>query len=270
MGNALVDIMTRMDHDDYLQRFELPKGSMTLVDAGKVFHDDMLGAGIRPHLHYSPNETGRAMALISPDSERTFATYLGAAVELSSDDLLRDLFAQYEIFHIEGYLVQNHALLEAALQLARETGLKVSLDLASYNVVDQNRDFLEEMLRLYVDIVFANEEEARSLTGLPPAEALEKLAALCPVAVVKTGKTGSLVKAGTERAEIGIIPVNSIDTTGAGDLYASGFLYGYINGYDIRTSGAIGAILAGKVIELIGPKLDADGWSAVKKMIREV
>jgi sugar/nucleoside kinase (ribokinase family) len=318
LGNALVDIMTQLDHDDYLSRFKLPKGSMILVDAGrsrmiyeetthlkktvrsggsaantihglanlgvqtgfigkigkdqmgKVFHDDMVHAGINPHLNFSSSETGRAMALVSPDTERTFATFLGAAVELSREDLSYELFSQYQVFHIEGYIVQNHSLLEDALKLAQQIGLKISLDLASFNVVDQNRDFLEEMLKEYVDIVFANEDEARSLTGKEPAEALNQLSRICETAVVKVGKDGSLVKHGNLKFEIGVIPVTSLDTTGAGDLYASGFLYGLVNGYSLDKCGRIGAILAGKVIEVIGPKIDESGWQEVKRLIREV
>ena len=327
MGNALVDIMTQLDHDDYLLQFELPKGSMILVDAlksravydgtrhlnqtvrsggsaantihgiarmgletgfvgkigsdemGKIFHDDLTASNIRPHLFNSSTESGRAMALISHDAERTFATYLGAAVELSAEDLHIDLFQGYDILHIEGYLVQNHALLQRAVELAKQNGMQVSLDTASYNVVAENKDFLEYIIREFVDIVFANEDEARSLTGLEPAEALDKLADMCEIAVVKVGKEGSLVGSqrsavggqrsavGGRRYEIGVIPVKSIDTTGAGDLYASGFLYGMVKGYDLEKCGKIGAILAGKVIEVIGPKLDAEGWKAVKGMI---
>jgi sugar/nucleoside kinase (ribokinase family) len=330
LGNALVDIMTSLDHDDYLPQFGLPKGSMTLVDAqrshkiydetihlqktvrsggsaantihgltnlgvetgfigkigtdemGKVFHDDMLNAGINAHLRQSHISTGRAIALISPDTERTFATYLGAAIELNRHDLSSELFSQYDIFHIEGYIVQNHSLLEDAMKLARMMDLKISLDLASYNVVDQNRDFLEEMLKEYVDIVFANEDEARSLTGKEPAQALELLARLCSIAVVKVGKEGSLVAGrwslvvgqqsavGGQRFKIGAIPVKSVDTTGAGDLYASGFIYGLVMGYDLEKCGKIGAILAGKVIENIGPKIDETGWKEVRRMIGNV
>ncbi len=146
------------------------------------------------------------------------------------------------------------------------------------------------MLKKYVDIVFANEDEARSLTGFEPAEALDKLAEMCEIAVVKVGGEGSLVGSrqsavgqfqlaswpvgnwpvGGQRYEIGIIPVKSIDTTGAGDLYASGFLYGMANGYSLDKCGRIGAILAGKVIEVIGPKLDEAGWVIVKQMVKEV
>jgi sugar/nucleoside kinase (ribokinase family) len=323
MGNALVDIMTLLDHDDYLPQFGLPKGSMILVDAGrshkvydetihlqktvrsggsaantihglanlgvetgfigkigtdemgKVFHDDMVSAGINAHLSQSHIATGRAIALISPDTERTFATYLGAAVEMNLHDLSKEIFSHYDFFHIEGYIVQNHSHLEAALKMARENDMKISLDLASYNVVDQNREFLEEMLKKYVDIVFANEDEARSLTGLEPPEALERLSEMCEIAVVKVGREGSLVgswqsAAGGQRYKIGAIPVNSIDTTGAGDLYASGFLYGMVNGYDLKKCGTIGSILAGKVIEVIGPKLDEAQWLIVKQMVNKV
>lgn len=318
LGNALVDIMTQLDHDQYLPAFELPKGSMILVDAhrsekiydetihlqktvrsggsaantihglanlgvetgfigkigqddmGKVFHDDMISAGISAHLSQDHTSTGRAIALISPDTERTFATYLGAAVEMNNNDLDPEIFSQYDLFHIEGYIVQNHSLLESALKMAREKDMKISLDLASYNVVEANRDFLEEMIRKYVDIVFANEEEARSLTGKEPGEALEELAGMCEIAVVKVGRHGSLVKTGNSKFEIGVIPVKSADTTGAGDLYASGFLYGLVNGYDLEKCGRIGAILAGKVIEVIGPKIDETRWKEVNKMIQTI
>jgi len=318
LGNALVDIMTSLDHDAYLPEFGLPKGSMILVDAqrskkiydetvhlqktvrsggsaantihglanlgvetgfigkigrdemGKVFHDDMVAAGINTHLSQDHNPTGRAIALISPDTERTFATYLGAAVEMSHQDLDSEIFSQYDIFHIEGYIVQNHALLESALKLAREHKMLISLDMASYNVVAANRDFLEEMLKKYVSIVFANEDEARSMTGKEPEEALVELAGMCEVAVVKTGRLGSLVKNGNSKFEIGIMPVKSVDTTGAGDLYASGFLYGMVRGYSLEKCGRIGSILAGKVIENIGPKIDESGWKVVHKMIQNL
>jgi sugar/nucleoside kinase (ribokinase family) len=135
------------------------------------------------------------------------------------------------------------------------------------------------MLGKYVNIVFANEEEARSLTGKEPAEALEEMMAMCEVAVVKVGREGSLVGSGqlavgswqlavgSWQYRIGAIPVKSIDTTGAGDLYASGFLYGIVNGYPLEKCGKIGAILAGKVIEVIGPKIDEEGWKVVRKMV---
>jgi sugar/nucleoside kinase (ribokinase family) len=234
---------------------------------GKVFHDDMASIGINAHLSEGDTTSGRVIALISPDTERTFATYLGAAVELDKDDLSPGLFSRYDVFHIEGYIVQDHDLLETALKLARKNKMLVSLDLASYNIVEQNRDFLEDMLRAYVDIVFANEDEARSLTGKEPGEALDLLAGLCNIAVVKLGKYGSLVKRGHSKFEIGILPVKSVDTTGAGDLYAAGFLYGMVKNFSLEQCGNIGAILAGKVIEIVGSKIREERWKEIKRMI---
>jgi sugar/nucleoside kinase (ribokinase family) len=213
--------------------------------------------------------TGRAIALISQDSERTFATHLGAAIELAAEHLTAFNFKQYDYLHIEGYLVQNHDLITTALSLAKENGLKVSLDLASYNVVEANLDFLRAVVTKYVDIVFANEEEAKAFTGKEPKEALDEIAGMAEIAVVKTGSKGSFIKSGNEIVEIGVITVNPVDTTGAGDLYASGFLYGQSMGYSLEKCGTTGALLAGNVIEVIGSKMGAERWTGIRKIMEE-
>ena len=317
MGNALVDIMIRLEDDQFLNHLELPKGSMQLVDAlrsqavlqklekhpksfsaggsaantihglamlgvptgyigvigedelGGSFVRDMINAGVEPHMIHSLQETGRAIALVTPDSERTFATFLGAAIELAADHLTAFNFKQYDYLHIEGYLVQNHDLIKSAVSLAKKNGLVVSLDLASYNVVEANLDFLREIVTKYVDIVFANEEEAKAFTGREPREALDEIAAMARIAVVKTGSKGSLIKSGQEVIEIGIIAVTPVDTTGAGDLYASGFLYGQSHDLSLRKCGEMGALLAGHVIEVIGSKMGAEKWNEITgKIVR--
>jgi sugar/nucleoside kinase (ribokinase family) len=318
MGNALVDIMTKLDHDGILDKFSLPKGSMQLVDIdksdkllfeskhlekqltsggsaantihglaklgietafmgkvgkdkfGEFFHNDLKNSKIIPVLFFSKSHSGRVVALISKDSERTFATHLGAAIELSADDLKSELFNGYNYFHIEGFLVQNHELLHKSVQLAKDNNLMVSLDLASYNVVEDNLEFLKTILIKYVDIVFANEDEARAFTGKEPEEALEILSELCEIAVVKTGSKGSLIKKGKEKHKIDVIKVESFDTTGAGDLYASGFLFGLSKNYPLKKCGKIGTILAGKVIEILGAKMDDKKWEEVKAMIENI
>jgi len=254
-------------------------------ELGGHFVRDLINAGVDPHLIHSDQETGRAIALVTPDSERTFATFLGAAIELSaihlsnpgpettSPDLtvkqIGDVFKNYSYFHIEGYLVQNHQLIETALKIAKENNLVISLDLASYNVVEANREFLQAMIRDYVNIVFANEEEAKALTGKEPMEALHELAEYCDIAVVKTGAKGSLIMKGDEVIEIGIIKVIPVDTTGAGDLYAAGFLFGLSNGFSLEACGKTGALLAGNVIEVLGAKMDDSRWAKMKSRIRE-
>ena len=318
IGNALVDILAQLESDETLAKFNLPKGSMQLVDAstsnkvnegtnhlkkeiasggsaantihglakmgiktgfigkvgqdefGKLFQDDMTNNGIEPLLLESDTPSGKAMALISPDSERTFATYLGAAVELSSNDLSSELYKGYDYFHIEGYLVQNHELIETAVKLAKENGLKVSIDMASYNVVEDNLEFLQRIVKDYVDIVFANEEEAKAFTGKEPEEAIHVFGELCDYAIVKVGKDGSMIKHNGALTIVNSIVANSTDTTGAGDLYASGFLYGLINGLPLMKCGQIGSILAGNTIEVIGPKMSAEKWEEVKQLVAKL
>jgi sugar/nucleoside kinase (ribokinase family) len=232
---------------------------------GTFFEEDMKKHGVVTHMFFGRAQTGRALGLITPDSERTFATFLGAAVELESSDLGPELFRGYDIFHIEGYMVQNHRLFETAVRLAKEAGLEVSLDLASHNVVRENNDFLRDMVPRYVDIVFANEDESMAFSGKnSPHDALVAISPQCRVAVVKLGKNGSLIRKQEEQHRIGCIPARAVDTTGAGDLYAAGFLYGMIKGFALDVCGRIGSLLSGKVVEVIGAKLDEAQWLEVE------
>jgi sugar/nucleoside kinase (ribokinase family) len=242
-------------------------GKIGKDEIGKFFKNDLLDAKVTPLLAESETRSGLALALVSPDSERTFATYLGAAVEISAEDLKIEQFQGYDYFHIEGYLVQNYELIERAVILAKEAGCKVSIDLASFNVVEANLDFLKRITEQYVDIVFANEEEAKSFTGKEPEEALHQIAEIADYAIVKIGSKGSMVKHDGKVYNAGVIKANSIDTTGAGDLYASGFLYGMIKGYSLDRCAEIGAITAGNIIEVIGAKMDDSRWEKIYKMI---
>ncbi len=313
MGNALVDIMTRMKDDRLLEQMNLPKGTMQLVDHefikevldktvhlpksvssggsaantihglasmgvetafigkvgndefGGIFQSDLQKNRIHPRLFYGLNETGRAMALVSPGGERTFATFLGSAVELSDDDIDSSLFTGYDYFHIEGYLVQNHQLIEKAVRLAKKNNLLVSLDMASYNVVEANREFLGTLVEEYVDIVFANEEEAKAYTGYDPLKALSIISRDCKIAVVKVGGKGSYVQKGEEVFQIQPFVSKCIDTTGAGDLYAAGFLYGLIGGQNLEQCGRLGSLLAGHVIQILGAKIEAETWPIIRE-----
>ena len=232
---------------------------------GTFFDEDMKKHGVNTHMFFGRAQTGRALGFIPPDSERTFATFLGSAVELEDSDLHAELFSGYDIFHIEGYMVQNHRLFETAVRLAKEAGLEVSLDLASHNVVLENIDFLQDMVARYVDIVFANEEEAMAFSGKnSPHEALVTISPQCRITVVKLGKNGSLIRQKDEHHQIGCIPARAVDTTGAGDLYAAGFLYGLIHGYTLNICGNIGSLLSGKVVEVVGAKLDERQWLEVE------
>ncbi len=234
------------------------------------FQKDMTDAGITTLLSLSSTPTGRAVALVTPDSERTFATYLGAAVELIANDITPDLFTGYSIFHVEGYLVQNHELLLKSVRLAKEAGVKISIDMASFNVVMANKEFLRTIVKDYVDIVFANEEEAKMFTGVSPEESVDEIAKMCDIAVVKLGKEGSLIRQKDKLYKAGSIKVNAIDTTGAGDLYASGFIYGLLNNMPLDKCAAMGAILGGNVIEVVGAKMDDTRWIHAIEEIKKI
>jgi sugar/nucleoside kinase (ribokinase family) len=236
-------------------------------ETGRNYRKDMESYGVKASMLLDELASGQAMAFITPDGERTFATYLGAAANLLAEDLEPTLFKDHDLFYIEGYLVQNHELILKAVRMAKENGLKVALDLASYNVVEANLDFLTNILKEYVDIVFANEEETKALTGLEPEAALDYIATLTEIAVVKIGDRGALAKSGTEKVHVPAMPANCLDTTGAGDLFAAGFIYGLHKGCDLATCTRYGTIIAGKVIESIGPKMSPETWLEIQKLL---
>ena len=234
---------------------------------GEFFSRDMKEHNIEPFLLKGSVDTGRAMAMISKDSERTFATYLGAAIELNDADLANEQFKDYDILHIEGYLALNHELMLKAAELSRANNMKISIDMASFNVVEDNLEFLKKYVKNHVDIIFANEEESKAFTGKEPEDSLNELAEQCEIAIVKIGKKGSLVKSEGKIYKIDPIEVKPVDTTGAGDLFASGFLYGLTNNMPLDKCGQIGSLCAGKVIEIIGTKMSEEVWDFIKSKL---
>lgn len=232
-------------------------------EVGENYKNDLQSHGVVSYLLEGTQESGQSLVFVSPDGERTFATYLGAAANLSPDEINVDYFRGSDLFYVEGYLVQNHELILKAVQTAKQEGLKVALDLASYNVVENNLDFLNGMLS-YVDIVFANEEEALALTGLHPEGALETMADQVEIAVVKVGEQGAMAIRGGEKVHLPAVEADCVDTTGAGDLFAAGFLYGLSSGLGLAECTRYGTITAGKVVEVIGPKISESGWEAVR------
>lgn len=245
-------------------------GMIAHDEYGSFYRNDLEKYKIAAYLNYSDTPTGNANAFISVDSERTFATYLGAAIEMNPQHLSENLFEEYDIIHIEGYLVQNHQLIQTAIDLAKKHGKMISLDLASYNVVEANLDFLKNIIQDGVDIIFANEEEAKSFTGLEPLDAVHHLGNHCHTAVVKIGSKGSLIKQANQLHECGVIQANPIDTTGAGDLYASGFLYGFAHGLPIPVCGQLGALLSGKVIEVLGAGIPDPLWQEIHQEVHKI
>ncbi|MCF0178300.1 MAG: adenosine kinase [Bacteroidales bacterium] len=244
-------------------------GKVGKDEVGSLFKSDQKQNGIQSMLMRGKAPSGRAMVIITGDnSERTFATYLGAALELEPEDLNPDDFNGYDILHIEGYLVQNQRLLRKAVEIGRSKNMIISMDMASYNVIESNSAFLRDIVENYIDIVFANETEARAYTGKEPREALDELAQSCKIAVVKVGKDGAMVKSGDEFHFMEAKPAVKIDATGAGDTFAGGFLYGYAMDKPLDVCLEIASIIAAKVVEVIGTKIDIPRWKAAKTEIR--
>ncbi len=239
-------------------------GKIGQDEIGDIFKKDMESNGITPLLAQSSTPSGRAIALVTPDGERTFATYLGASIELTEQDVEASPLDEYDIMYIEGYLVQNEELIRKGVKEAKEKGLKVALDLASFNVVESNLELLQDLMN-DVDYIFANEEEARAYCNQEPEAAVETLGKSCEVAIVKIGAQGSLVRINEITEHIEAIPSKPVDTTGAGDMFAAGFLYGQVAGLSTQSSGKAGSLLAGKVIENLGAKINNDTWKEIKK-----
>jgi sugar/nucleoside kinase (ribokinase family) len=199
-------------------------------------------------------------------------THLGAAAEMHAEDISPAIFEGYDCLYIEGYLVQDHDLIRSTIEKAKAHGLKVAIDLASFNVVEDNRDFLRDIVAKYVDILFANEDEAHAFTGeAEPMDALNAIGQMCELVVVKIGMRGALIKRGEEVVHVGIMAAaKRVDTTGAGDFYAAGFMAGLCEGLSLRQCGTIGAITAGKVIEVIGTTFGEDVWREIFTLVEQV
>lgn len=236
---------------------------------GDLVRKDLRQNGVEPVLFTSSSPTGKVLSIITPDAQRTMFTFLGAASETTPEETTVDCFENAAIVHIEGYMLYNRELMRTALSNARRAQARVSLDLASFTIVNESKDFLDQMVADFVDILIANEDEARVFTGYSDeTKAIEALSKRAPVSVLKIGKRGSYIS--HKNKVIQIEPVGSgraIDTTGAGDLWASGFLYGLINGYSLEMCGNLGSICGYEVCQVIGAAIPEAGWQRIQEKL---
>ena len=243
---------------------------------GRFYTDNYSASGgdIRQFKISDTVNTGRCLSLVTPDSERTMRTFLGAAASIVPEDILTEDFIGYTHFHVEGYMVHNHAVIEKAMRMAKEAGLTVCLDLASFEVVRDNREFLEHLLASYVDIVFTNEDEASQYVASESTEDIfELLDGMCDIIVLKLGKKGAVIKAGDIKVIIGAKIVSAIDTTGAGDLWQAGFLYGLLSSKELsgkllEKAGGFGAVLGAEVVQVMGASLPDKRWKELKTILK--
>jgi sugar/nucleoside kinase (ribokinase family) len=207
----------------------------------------------------SATPTARCLIFVTPDAQRTMNTYLGACIELGPEDVDAHLITHAKVTYLEGYLwdppAAKAAFLKAA-KIAHEAGRKVALSLSDAFCVERHRAEFRELVRDHVDILFANEMEARSLWQVDSFdEALQATRGHCEVAALTRSARGSIILAGEEVHVVDAAPVaRVVDTTGAGDLYAAGFLYGYTGGRDPYECGRIAAIAASEAIGHFGAR----------------
>ncbi len=211
----------------------------------------------------------RCLALVTPDAQRTMRTSLGAAMTLSSAEISTADFRGVRHAHIEGYLVFDHALCEAVLNAARAAGCTISLDLSSFEVVNGSRDWMFRQFGHGIDIVFANEDEIRALypgRGSDYAALARELASHRVIAAVKMGREGAWIAKQGEIQRIAPVHLtDAVDTNGAGDAWAAGFLLGYLRGLTLAESGFVASVMGSETVRHLGPMIPDSAWPDVRR-----
>ena len=293
LGNALVDVLSKLDSDETLVKIGIQKGAMDMISREQMYVIRKYQANTETT--QAPGgancNTMRAIALLGGRSgfigkvgddnlgqfyeeallKAGVASYLIKTEGPSGpDEITEDVLRGYDCIHIEGYLIVNEELVRETMKKAKRLGLKVALDLANYNIVNAYKGLLEEVIPQYVDILFANASEAEAFTGLPAQEAVKALEKQVHVALVTLGKDGSLIGSEGKFYHVDAEGGKPVDTTGAGDNFAAGFLYGQSVGASLVQSAQIGSMLSGYVIDVVGPQVPADKWEQIKLKVKTI
>jgi len=236
-------------------------GKVADDDFGKVFAHDIRAAGVEfasaPVSGKAP--TSRCLILVTPDGERTMNTYLGISTDLDQGEVDPDAIRASGIVYLEGYLFDRPEAKTAfrqAVEIARSAGRKVALTLSDGFCVDRHRSEFRDLIRNGVDILLANEDEITSLYETDDFEdAAQRVAVETDLAALTRSAKGSVIISKGQRIEIPVHPVERlVDSTGAGDLYAAGFLYGIATGKDLATAGRLGSLAAAEIISHVGAR----------------
>lgn len=213
--------------------------------------------------------TAQIACLVTPDGERSFCCFLKAQHEISEKDLSKNDFEGVKLVHMEGYRLPNGTYMEKSMEMARAAGATISFDVANAGFVKKFRERILALIETYTDILFINEEEAYALTQLPAPKSAQFLKNFCPLVVLKVGEQGCWVCSEEGLLHSPGISAHVVDTTGAGDVFASAFLYGYLNGYSHKASAYFGNLAGSAVIERYGAELPLAKWEEILKKIVE-
>lgn len=241
---------------------------------GQMYRAGLAEKGVQPNLGVGAGHTGVALILVTPDAERTMCTYLGRSRDLCSEDVrLEDLRASRYLY-VTGYLWDTENQKEAVLLAMREAnraGVRVALSLSDPFCVARHKDDFGRLLRDHVDVVFANKDEAMAMTDTSdPYAAAQTLSEWSDIVAITMDERGSLLRQGDQVFEIPVYPVEAVDTTGAGDMYAAGLLYGLTQGLSLDVSGRIASWAAAQVVAQLGPRLDHIDREAVARFSSDV
>ena len=245
---------------------------------GKIGNDDLAeyflksleGLPIHPLLTEVDLPTGQVVCLVTPDGDRTQRTLVGSAGAMRPDEVEEEHFDDVRLVHIEGYTLRNGELPRHSAKLAKAAGCMVSMDLAAFELVERYQDLVTDLVKNYVDILFCNSLEAEALTGRAPEHAVSVIAEHCDVAVVTMGASGCWVQSGADKHYCPTDPVTPMDSTGAGDLFSAGFLYGWLNGAQLPECARMGALVARQVIQGLGPQISRRRWQELKAEVQEI
>ena len=245
-------------------------GRIGLDENGRFFRNELDAAGVDTRCLKVDNElpTGCCLSLITPDSERTMRTCLGADSTMGPDDVLAEECEGVTHLFVEGYSLRHREMLLKAANLASASGVETHFDLGSPELVRENRDFLLDFLPRHIFAVYANEREAQEISGqADAAKALDFLAELCELPIVKLGAHGVILKRrGEALVAIPARKVRAVDTTAAGDLWAAGFLYGYLSGWPLERAARLGAEVSAEVVQVVGSVLPEEAWQRLRAM----
>ncbi|MBW2989681.1 adenosine kinase [Candidatus Woesearchaeota archaeon] len=247
-------------------------GKVGMDSLGEEYHNKLIENGVMSRIIKVDGMTGRAVTFITPDSERTFATHLGVSTLLEDNEINEADIIEARFLHLTGYVLDGEKTRNAAMmamEIAKNNNVSICLDLADPNIIKRNQGLLKSIIMDYADIVIANELEAESFTGKKAKEAVDELSKMADIAVVKLGKEGSLIKSRGSLIEVKGFDANAVDTTGAGDIYTAGFLYGLLNDLSLETSGKIASFIASKVVQVKGARLEKMPREGIDKIKNE-
>lgn len=234
------------------------------------FQESVQKAGVIPLLLPGTRAPACVLCLITPEGQRTMRFCEGCSRELTPHQLDAEYLQGVKLIHLEGYSLRNPNLVEAMMKMAKSEKVSVSFDLSSFEIVKAFYDDIHSFLTNgYVEVLFANEDESLTLTGLSPEESCQQLLQYCKVVVILRGEKGCIVGSSEGIFQSSAISTDVVDTTGAGDLFASGFLYGYTHGRSLKECARYGNLLGSAVVSFIGAEIPEEKWIPLRKIIVE-